>query len=351
MSKMKQFLQEKLEKRAPKGVDPKKHERCVKDVKKQGHDIGSAYAICTASMKKASPMDATTKKLADKIIAHNRKKLHGSKIEKSKKDKKKKVIDKVKRKKVVPQYYPLGCITNENPVEKSIDFQETKTSVDSTDQLLAEKTASPQLIKYIKDSIANEISKIPFAKGTLTLSEKEKGLYNGFFQDAQGQIVEKFDSMTPEIVAKNMELKQLFSMATPASTINPPANPEPTAEQVAFAAHDRIDMVQNQIHNMQKEPMKELKSLRVRFGDFELELRKSVKDFAQKFAKARIPLKEVDHDLVKKAISCWQKQHKEVLDVSSMTSAAKEIFENWEEHKEGFSQIVYALQQLERGDE
>lgn len=41
-------------KAAPKGVDPEKHERCVKEVKKQGHDIGSAYAICTSSMKKKS---------------------------------------------------------------------------------------------------------------------------------------------------------------------------------------------------------------------------------------------------------------------------------------------------------
>lgn len=37
----------------PKGVDPDKHERCVKDVKKQGHDKSSAYAICNSSMKKS----------------------------------------------------------------------------------------------------------------------------------------------------------------------------------------------------------------------------------------------------------------------------------------------------------
>lgn len=41
-----------LNKKAPKGVDPIKHEKCVKDVKAEGHDIGSATAICTASMKK-----------------------------------------------------------------------------------------------------------------------------------------------------------------------------------------------------------------------------------------------------------------------------------------------------------
>jgi hypothetical protein len=41
-----------LEKRAPKGVDPEKHESCVRDVKTQGHDVGSAHAICSSSMKK-----------------------------------------------------------------------------------------------------------------------------------------------------------------------------------------------------------------------------------------------------------------------------------------------------------
>jgi len=41
-----------LEKRAPKGIDPEKHESCVMDVKAKGHDVGSAHAICSSSMKK-----------------------------------------------------------------------------------------------------------------------------------------------------------------------------------------------------------------------------------------------------------------------------------------------------------
>lgn len=58
-------FKEKLEKRAPKGVDPDKHESCVKDVKKQGHDVGSAHAICTSSMKK----DEIDEKIKAKIKA------------------------------------------------------------------------------------------------------------------------------------------------------------------------------------------------------------------------------------------------------------------------------------------
>lgn len=42
-----------MEKAAPKGVDPAKHERCVRKLKDDGHDIGSAYAICTSSLKRS----------------------------------------------------------------------------------------------------------------------------------------------------------------------------------------------------------------------------------------------------------------------------------------------------------
>lgn len=58
MSKIEELIKsleqfkEVLEKRAPKGVDPEKHERCVIDVKDKRHDVGSAHAICTSSMKK-----------------------------------------------------------------------------------------------------------------------------------------------------------------------------------------------------------------------------------------------------------------------------------------------------------
>ena len=37
----------------PKGVDPAKHERCVMDVKADGKDKSSAFAICNASMNKS----------------------------------------------------------------------------------------------------------------------------------------------------------------------------------------------------------------------------------------------------------------------------------------------------------
>jgi hypothetical protein len=56
----------RMEKRAPEGVDPEKHERCVRDVKAQGKDVGTAHAICTSSLKKAEPKN---KKLYEKVKA------------------------------------------------------------------------------------------------------------------------------------------------------------------------------------------------------------------------------------------------------------------------------------------
>ena len=49
---------EKMQKKqgVPEGADPETHERCVKKVKQQGHDKGSAFAICNeakAGMKKS----------------------------------------------------------------------------------------------------------------------------------------------------------------------------------------------------------------------------------------------------------------------------------------------------------
>ena len=52
---VKKSLGERLMKKqgVPKGVDPAKHERCVMDVKADGKDKSSAYAICNSSMNKA----------------------------------------------------------------------------------------------------------------------------------------------------------------------------------------------------------------------------------------------------------------------------------------------------------
>jgi hypothetical protein len=60
-----QAAKELLAKRAPKGVDPGKHESCVMGVKAQGHDVGPAYTICSSSLKK----DEMDEKIKDKLKA------------------------------------------------------------------------------------------------------------------------------------------------------------------------------------------------------------------------------------------------------------------------------------------
>jgi len=62
---------EVLEKKAPKGIDPEKHESCVKEVKKEGHDVGSAHAICTSSMKKSIDWRAENALLKANILGRN----------------------------------------------------------------------------------------------------------------------------------------------------------------------------------------------------------------------------------------------------------------------------------------
>jgi len=379
---------EELAKKAPKGVDPKKHERCVQDVKRQGHDVGSAHAICTSSMKKTEhkdklpgglgdkkkPKDFDQKQLAmgikvemehtnDKTIAQEIAIDHLS--EDPKYYTKLKTIEKAdgaeggsessEVETQDPQSKQIaGMIMTHNrkklhafvrnkkkeKVNKSIDFQDTKSSIDSKDQLLAEQTASPQLIKYLQDMASQDISKIPFAKGILTLSKKEPGLYNGFFQDRDGQIIEKFDTQTLAIIAKTMELRELYSPSTPVPVS---LNTSPTVEQVIDAAHQRIDMVHNRIDQLEKQPVKDMKSLKVKFGDFELELRKSVKAFVDNYRGAP----KVDPNLVKKALSSWKRRNEERVDISNLEQAAREILRNWDQYKEEFNQIVYALEQEE----
>lgn len=72
---------EELKKRAPKGVDPAKHERCVKEVKEQGHSVGSAHAICTSSMKKS---EETEMKFDEKTLSEMIGRMQERGLEKSK---------------------------------------------------------------------------------------------------------------------------------------------------------------------------------------------------------------------------------------------------------------------------
>lgn len=59
---------------------------------------------------------------------------------------------------------------------ESYSFDDTKAMVSSQKHDAAERTASPQLINYLKNSVNADIQKISLAKGTLTLRKKDQGL-------------------------------------------------------------------------------------------------------------------------------------------------------------------------------
>lgn len=251
--------------------------------------------------------------LSGKICRHNRKKLH-------------------------------GFVKN---FKKSIDFKETMSAVDTMDQHNAEKTVSPELINYIKSAVSSDISKIPFSKGVLTLSEKEKGLFNGFFQDNNGQIIEKFDNQTIEIVAKNMEIKQLYDRpaALPIHATTP--GDEVEDRQIAREEVSEALDTHNKLYHQGQQPGEPINvgkkgmSLKLKFGDFEIELRKSVKDFVNDFRKSKTL---VDPNIVQKAIASWRKKNQGVMNLQNNHIAAKELLANWDYYREEFNQLVDALQ-------
>lgn len=226
-------------------------------------------------------------------------------------------------------------------VKKSLDFKDTLVSVDPKDQMLAEITTSKALLEYIRKNISNSASdnpqasqwSIPFPTGILKLNQREPGIYHGSFQDRDGQVVEKFDSQTVAIIAKTLELKSLVPESVEVEPQQPPvAAPEPG--EMAMAAHNRIDELQRQIINQVKG-----KSIHIKYGDFELEIKKSLRDFVNDFRSSRTP----DKDLVRKAISSWRKKHSEYMILNSDHAAAKELTENWDAHQESFCQFVDAL--------
>jgi hypothetical protein len=235
-------------------------------------------------------------------------------------------------------------------MKKSIDFKETTVSVDSTDQMVAEKTTNPKLIEYIKLHSGllkadGSVAKIPFPTGILTLSQREAGLYHGHFQDRDGQIVEKFDSQTVEIISKMLELKSLVPSIAQAEVAEASPSP-PTDKDLAMAAHDRIDMVHNRIDALERQSLN-VKGIKIKYGEFELEIRKSVRDFVNDFKLGKAAQK----DTLRKAITSWRKKHAEYIPLQSDQAAAKELLANWEQHEDSFCQFVDALTRMEDEDE
>lgn len=230
--------------------------------------------------------------------------------------------------------------------KKSYDFKDTQVVLDAKDHQAAEN-ADPRLIQYIRASLDESITKIPFAKGTLTLNQKDKGLYNGFFSDQDGQVVERFDNSTVEMVAKNMMVKDLYAV-----DVAPAHDPVDEAEDRAIA-HDEAAAVMdaalnhhNRVYHQGQEPGEPINGgkghIKLKYGNFELEIKKSLNEFVKSFRDQKSSNK---HN-IKKAISSWRRNYAPHL--RNDYDAAKELMSNWEANSEGFNQILFAIKQLKR---
>lgn len=226
-----------------------------------------------------------------------------------------------------------------NPVKKSIDFRDSTVSVSSSDQQLAE-SASKELVSYIKSLIKSDISKIPFDKGTLTLSKREEGLYQGFFEDEHGQVIEKFYEQTVEMVAKTMEIRGLF-------TAIPNHDPVDEAEdrQIAFEESAKVAAVvmDQHVKNMHQDAVKGAgMTVRIKVGDVEFEVKKSLHDFVADFKSARA---EITKGNVKKSLQAWRRNTKTGAYTTDL-EAAEALLQGWNELKEEYYQTLFAISRM-----
>ena len=215
---------------------------------------------------------------------------------------------------------------------KSHDWNDTYVSVDEKTQDAVEKTASPELIQYITASLESDISKIPMAKGTLTLSKKDKGLYQGFFADQDGQVVEKFSDVTIPILAKTLELKELYAA---------PVAHEDAAEDAQMIADAMAH--HNAVYHKGQEPGEPVSSgkghIKLKYGNLELEIKKSINQFVKSYK-----TQKNDKSSIRKAIKSWRRNYG--TQYNSDYVAAQELSRNWEQHQESFNQILFAIKQL-----
>lgn len=218
--------------------------------------------------------------------------------------------------------------------KKSYDWSDVKVTVDANDHQAAEASVSPELMNYLNSSLNNDLTKIPFAKGTLTIAKTAEGLYSGFFQDSEGQVVDKYEPTTLPIIAKNMMVKNLYS-APVAVDVAPTHSEQEEAEDRAIARQEAIRVVNEMV------PANPEKSIRIKYGNFELEIKKSINEFLKSFKTEN----EMKGDL-RKAINSWRRNA--APNLRNDADAARELLDNWEDHKESFHQITFALEQMKK---
>lgn len=213
--------------------------------------------------------------------------------------------------------------------KKSYDYPDTLTIIDAKDQQAAEEGTPAAFLQKLSSQMkkGDSVHKIQMQKGVLTLANKDSNLYSGFFTDGEGQVVEKFEGATLEIVAKTLIVKGRatdFDLYGEGEDYEPQAPVASTAE-VAQASPSMQPQVT------------------IRFGDVEIQLRKSIRAFVDDFKKG----KSSEQEIIRKAIKSWRRSQK-FQEFVSDKDAAQEIVANWEAHKESFNQTLFAIRQMSR---
>jgi hypothetical protein len=208
--------------------------------------------------------------------------------------------------------------------KKSYDYPDSLTIIDAKDQQAAEEGTPSTFLEKITSQMkkGDNVHKIQMQKGVLTLALKDSNLYSGFFTDADGQVVEKFDGHTVEMVAKTLIVK---GRVTDYDLYGEAEDYEPQAPAIA------------PVLSSSAQPQ-----VTIKFGDVEIQLRKSVRQFVDDFKKGRTD----EDEIIRKSIRSWRRS--QINRYESDREAAQAIIANWEANRESFNQTVFAIRQMSR---
>lgn len=232
------------------------------------------------------------------------------------------------------------CRRNNAKLNKSLDFKDVTQAVDRQDHYTAETTVPAQLMEYLSLAKEQDLAKLPFEGGVLIINKMQRGLYKATFEDQYGDTLENFDPQTLEMLAKNLMVKQLYS-----PPVTHDAQEEAEDRYIAREeVEDAMDRHNALYHQGQApgEPVGGKGHVRIKYGNFELEIKKSIHDFARNFKKSG----QVDRNTIAKSVKAWRRNHFEL--ARSDAHAASELLENWEQHKESFFQTIYAMQHMNK---
>lgn len=236
-----------------------------------------------------------------------------------------------------PKYYDkLKQVEKVKKSEAFYGYKNTQATVNVAAQAHAE-TASPELIQYISASLNADVEKIRLAKGILTVSKKDEGLYSAFFSNNDGQVVDEFENCTVEMLAKNLMVKGYYDAPIAVEQTKAEHSDEREDRELI---RDALDMHNALYHQGQQpgEPIGGKGYVRIKYGNFELEIKKSMADFVKAF-KNEQPTKSD----VKKALTAWRRNSKAASQFRSDIDAAQALITDWNQYGEDFSQILHAI--------